>query len=96
MPSSKLLKAANTEFDGETGGVVFLGFCTLGGLVGDASVSVDLVTVFGVGEGFGSTTRVRVVGCVDELLFCADAITAHANATVTTTRNLFSIISSPN
>jgi hypothetical protein len=60
-------------------------------------VSVDLVTVFGVGEGFGSTTRVRVVGCVvDELLFCADATAAHANPTVTTTRNLFSIISSPN
>jgi hypothetical protein len=50
---------------------------------------------FGVGEGFGATTRVRVVVVVvDELLFCADATAAHANATVATTKDLFNMISS--
>ena len=89
MPSSRLLKAANTAVEGDAAGSVVFGFWA-----GDASVSVDFVTVFGVGEGFCATVRVRDDGVVQEFVFCAGAKVVLANTTETTTISLFTIISS--
>ena len=90
MPLIILLKAACTALDGETcpaGAVLFW-------VVGDASSSVDLVTRFGVGEGFGATLRVRE-GVGEEFVFCAGTKAALTSTTETTTINLFTIISPP-
>src|SRR5882724_6105911 len=96
MPSSRLLKAETTELDGETwpAAPVVFGFRIFGAVFGDASVSVDLVAVFGVGVGLGTTTRVRVDCVVDESVVWAKAKPALASATKTTIRNLFNMISS--
>src|SRR5258708_14933822 len=91
MPLMILLKAANTPLDGPTWpACVLLGFRA----AGPASESADLLTVLGVGEGFGATTRVRVDGVVGDSVLCADTRAAHASTTETITRNLFTIVSS--
>jgi hypothetical protein len=84
MPSSKLLKAASTVLDEAAS--------TLFGLWLVDGVPVDFVAAFGVGEGFGSTVRVRVV--VDEFEFWANANMALTKTIEAMTRNLFSMISS--
>jgi len=88
------LNAETTELDGETcpAAPLLFGFCTLGAVFGDASVSVDLVTFLGVGVGFGATTRVRVDCVVDEFVFWAKAKTALASTTKAMTGNLFNMI----
>src|SRR5213075_1047775 len=55
---------------------------------GDAVASGDLVTVLGVGVGFGATVRPRLD---EELVLVFWAITkiAHAKSTEAATRNLF-------
>jgi len=63
MPSMILSKAASTAADGPTVGLVRPP--PVAG-EGDAAGSAGLVTVLGVGEGFGATVRLRFV---DELLF---------------------------
>ena len=87
MPLIILLKAACTALDGEAcpvGAVLFW-------VAGDASSSVDLVTRFGVGEGFGATVRVRD-GVGEEFVFCAGTKAALTSTTERTTINLFTII----
>jgi hypothetical protein len=61
---------------------------------GDAAASGDLVTVLGVGEGFGATVRLRLV---EELLlvFCAITKIAPAKSTEAATRNLFMRLAPP-
>jgi hypothetical protein len=73
---------------------VVFGFWTLGAVFGDASVSVDFVTVFGVGVGLGATTRVRVDCVFDEFVFWAKAKAVLASTTKAMNGNLFNIISS--
>jgi hypothetical protein len=87
------LKAESTELDGETwpAAPVVFGFCTLGAVFGDASVSADLITNFGVGVGLGATTRVRVDWVVDESTLWAKAKVALASATKATVISLFNI-----
>src|SRR5260370_29820167 len=86
MRSSKLLKAGSTALEGEATSALF-------GLWLVAGVPLDFVAAFGVGEGFGSTVRVRVV-VVEEFVFWANANIALANTTKAMTRNLFNMISS--
>src|SRR5438046_10756759 len=71
MPSMILSKAARTAPAGLL--VVVVRREDVAG-EGDAVVSGDLATVFGVGEGLGATVRVRLEG--DVLLFCASAAPA--------------------
>jgi len=84
------LNAAITPLVGETwpAAPVVFGFCTLGAVFGDASVSVDFVTFFGVGVGLGATTRVRVV---DESTLWAKAKAVLASTTKAMNGNLFNM-----
>jgi hypothetical protein len=95
MPSSRLLNAASTELDDEAWpeAPVLFGFCTVGGVVGDVSVSVDFVVVGrgGTGVAFGTTVRSRVDCVFDEFVFWAKATPALASAIKATVRNLFNI-----
>src|SRR4030095_435498 len=90
MPSSRLLKAANTAVEGDTAASGVFGFW------GAPSVSEDFVTVFGVGEGACATVRVRDGCVIDEFVFCAGARAVLASTTETTTTNLFTIVNSSN
>ena len=66
IPSMILSKAASTAADGPAFVVVRREDVTG---EEDGVASGDLAAVFGVGEGFGATVRVRLGG--DVLLFCA-------------------------
>src|SRR6185436_19688322 len=85
MPSIILSKAASTAVDGPAAGVVRPP--PVAG-AGDGVASGDLVTVFGVGEGFGATVRPRLV---EEfvLVFCARTKIAQTKSTEAATRILF-------
>src|SRR2546423_15275406 len=92
MPSMILSKAASTQVDGavdppaELRRVVGLG-------EGFAVALEDFVTVFGVGVGLGSTTRVRLEGeVVLELLFCANDTKALATMIEAITRDRFMML----
>ena len=86
MPSIILSKAASTPVEGATRVELALGRCDA------AAVPVDFAAGFGVGEGFGSTVRVRVV--VEEFEFWANANMPLTNTIEARTRNLFNMISS--
>ena len=85
MPSIILSKAASTAADGPAAEVV-RPVPVVG--EGDGVASADLLTVFGVGVGFGATVRPRLV---EEfvLAFCAKAKITHAKSTEAATSNLF-------
>jgi len=85
IPSTILSKAASTPVEGATGVELALGRCDAG------AVPVDFG--FGVGEGFASTVRVRVV-VVEEFVFWANANVALTSPIAAMTRNLFNMISS--
>ena len=57
MPSMILSKAASTAVDGPTAGVVRP---PAAAGEGDGVASADLLTVLGVGVGFGATVRPRL------------------------------------
>jgi hypothetical protein len=90
MPSMILSNAANTAAEGPTEGVVRPP--PVAG-EGDGVAVGDLLTVFGVGVGFGATVRPRLV---EEfvLAFCAKARITHAKSTEAATSNLFITFSS--
>jgi hypothetical protein len=87
------LNAASTPLDGETwpAAPVVFGFWTPGAVFGEVSVSVDLVTVFGVGVGLGATTRVRVDCVFDEFVFWAKAQIVITSTTKAMNGNLFNM-----
>ena len=90
MPSTILSKAASTAADGPADEVV-RPLAVVGD--GDGVASGDLLTVLGVGVGFGATVRPRL----DEefvLAFCAKPKITQAKSREAATRDLFITFSS--
>jgi hypothetical protein len=86
-----LSKAASTPVEGAIDPPAELRF--VDGLGAGVAVELeDFVAVFGVGDGFGATVRVRLEGeVVLELLFCAQVTDALATTIDAMTRDLFII-----